>query len=105
MSPAPVIVCTSSTSGIAAGQRKSQIDEYLEFYGGPGVQHVTLATDDIVASVRATTAAGVEFLIAPDSYCDELGSWVGQTQCVGGRAAGTRYPGRRGRGWLPSRPL
>ena len=34
----------------AAGQRKSQIDEYLEFYGGPGVQHIALATDDIVAA-------------------------------------------------------
>jgi 4-hydroxyphenylpyruvate dioxygenase len=64
----------------APGQRKSQIDEYLEFYGGPGVQHIALATDDIVASVRAMTAAGVEFLPTPGSYYDELGSWVGQTR-------------------------
>jgi 4-hydroxyphenylpyruvate dioxygenase len=64
----------------AAGQRKSQIDEYLEFYGGPGVQHIALVTDDIVASVRAMTAAGVEFLATPGSYYDELGSWVGQTR-------------------------
>jgi len=64
----------------AAGKRKSQIDEYLEFYGGPGVQHIALATDDIVASVRAMTAAGVEFLTTPGSYYDELGSWVGQTR-------------------------
>jgi 4-hydroxyphenylpyruvate dioxygenase len=64
----------------AAGQRKSQIDEYLEFYGGPGVQHIALATDDIVASVRAMTAAGVEFLATPGSYYDELGSWVGDTR-------------------------
>ena len=64
----------------AAGQRKSQIDEYLEFFGGPGVQHVALVTDDIVASVRAMTAAGVEFLATPGSYYDELGSWVGQTR-------------------------
>jgi 4-hydroxyphenylpyruvate dioxygenase len=42
----------------AAGKRKSQIDEYLEFYGGPGVQHIALATDDIVASVRAMKAGG-----------------------------------------------
>jgi 4-hydroxyphenylpyruvate dioxygenase len=63
----------------AAGKRKSQIDEYLEFYGGPGVQHIALATDDIVASVRAMTAAGVEFLTTPGSYYDELGSWAGQT--------------------------
>ena len=64
----------------AVGKRKSQIDEYLEFYGGPGVQHIALATDDIVASVRAMKAAGVEFLTTPGSYYDELGSWVGQTR-------------------------
>jgi 4-hydroxyphenylpyruvate dioxygenase len=64
----------------AAGLRKSQIDEYLEFYGGPGVQHIALATDDIVASVRAMTAAGVDFLSTPGSYYDELGSWAGDTR-------------------------
>jgi 4-hydroxyphenylpyruvate dioxygenase len=64
----------------AAGKRKSQIDEYLEFYGGPGVQHIALATGDIVASVRAMKAAGVEFLATPGSYYDELGTWVGQTR-------------------------
>ena len=64
----------------AVGKRKSQIDEYLEFYGGPGVQHLALATDDIVASVRAMTAAGVEFLATPGSYYEELGSWVGETR-------------------------
>ena len=71
----------------AAGKRKSQIDEYLEFYGGylefyggPGVQHIALATDDIVASVRAMTAAGVEFLPTPGSYYDTLGDWACQTR-------------------------
>jgi 4-hydroxyphenylpyruvate dioxygenase len=64
----------------ARGKRRSQIDEYLEFYGGPGVQHIALATDDIVASVRAMQAAGVEFLTTPGSYYDKLGSWVGQTR-------------------------
>jgi 4-hydroxyphenylpyruvate dioxygenase len=64
----------------AHGKRKSQIDEYLEFYGGPGVQHIALATDDIAASVRAMKAAGVEFLTTPDSYYHELSSWVGQTR-------------------------
>jgi 4-hydroxyphenylpyruvate dioxygenase len=64
----------------AAGKKKSQIDEYLEFYGGPGVQHLALATDDIVASVLAMQAAGVEFLSTPDSYYDALGSWVGETR-------------------------
>ncbi|HVV75772.1 MAG TPA: 4-hydroxyphenylpyruvate dioxygenase [Mycobacteriales bacterium] len=64
----------------AAGKRKSQIDEYLEFYGGPGVQHIALTTDDIVAAVSAMSAAGVEFLTTPDAYYDELGSWVGDTR-------------------------
>jgi 4-hydroxyphenylpyruvate dioxygenase len=64
----------------AAGRKRSQIDEYLEFYGGPGVQHVALRTDDIVATVRAMKAAGVEFLTTPGSYYDRLGDWVGQTR-------------------------
>jgi 4-hydroxyphenylpyruvate dioxygenase len=52
----------------AAGQRRSQIDEYLEFYGGPGVQHLALATPDILATVDALRARGVEFLATPDEY-------------------------------------
>jgi len=64
----------------AVGQKKSQIDEYLEFYGGPGVQHIALATDDIVATVRRMRAAGVDFLDTPDSYYETLGEWVGDTR-------------------------
>jgi 4-hydroxyphenylpyruvate dioxygenase len=64
----------------AMGKKKSQIDEYLEFYGGPGVQHIALTTDDIVASVRHMQAAGVAFLPTPDSYYDALGCWVGDTR-------------------------
>jgi 4-hydroxyphenylpyruvate dioxygenase len=64
----------------AAGRKKSQIDEYLEFYGGPGVQHIALATGDIVASVRAMREMGVEFLDTPDSYYQALGGWVGDTR-------------------------
>ena len=64
----------------AAGKKKSQIDEYLEFYDGPGVQHIALACDDIVATVRAMKAAGVEFLDTPDSYYDTLGEWAGATR-------------------------
>ncbi|MDG4768390.1 4-hydroxyphenylpyruvate dioxygenase [Solwaraspora sp. WMMD406] len=55
----------------AVARRRSQIDEYLEFYGGPGVQHIALATNDIIASVDAMRAAGVEFLDTPDSYYDD----------------------------------
>jgi 4-hydroxyphenylpyruvate dioxygenase len=64
----------------AAGQKKSQIDEYLEFYGGPGVQHIALATDDIVGAVRGMRAAGLDFLDTPDSYYETLGEWVGDTR-------------------------
>jgi len=55
----------------AVSRRKSQIDEYLEFYGGPGAQHVAIATNDILASVDAMRAAGVEFLDTPDSYYED----------------------------------
>ena len=64
----------------AVGKRKSQIDEYLEFYGSPGVQHIALACDDIVATVRGMRSAGVDFLDTPDSYYDTLGEWVGDTR-------------------------
>jgi 4-hydroxyphenylpyruvate dioxygenase len=64
----------------APGKKKSQIDEYLEFYGGPGVQHIALACDDIVAAVRGMRAAGLDFLDTPDSYYDTLGEWVGDTR-------------------------
>jgi 4-hydroxyphenylpyruvate dioxygenase len=64
----------------ALGKKKSQIDEYLEFFGGPGVQHIALTTDDIVRTVETMSEAGVEFLSTPDSYYDELGTWVGETR-------------------------
>ncbi|MFH9421154.1 4-hydroxyphenylpyruvate dioxygenase [Streptomyces sp. NPDC017529] len=64
----------------AIAKKKSQIDEYLEFYGGPGCQHIALATNDIVASVRAMREAGVDFLDTPDSYYDTLGEWAGETR-------------------------
>ncbi|MFD8806793.1 4-hydroxyphenylpyruvate dioxygenase [Streptomyces sp. NPDC059597] len=64
----------------AVGKKKSQIDEYLEFYGGAGVQHIALNTNDIVRTVRTMRAAGVQFLDTPDSYYDTLGEWVGDTR-------------------------
>lgn len=64
----------------AVAKKKSQIDEYLEFYGGAGVQHIALNTNDIVETVRTMSAAGVEFLGTPDSYYDTLGEWVGDTR-------------------------
>jgi len=56
----------------AVGKKKSQIEEYLEFYGGPGVQHIALATGNIVESVSKMRAQGVEFLRVPSSYYDDL---------------------------------
>ncbi|MBA3364200.1 MAG: 4-hydroxyphenylpyruvate dioxygenase [Actinobacteria bacterium] len=62
----------------AEGKRKSQIEEYLEYYGGPGVQHVALATDDIVATVEALKQRGVLFLNTPESYYDDVADRVGE---------------------------
>ena len=61
----------------AQGKRKSQIDEYLEFYGGPGVQHIAVATEDILRTVGALRERGVEFLTIPTAYYDELQGRVG----------------------------
>jgi len=61
----------------AQGKKKSQIDEYLEFYGGPGVQHMALATDDILTTVTTLRDRGVEFLTVPNSYYDDLQKRVG----------------------------
>jgi 4-hydroxyphenylpyruvate dioxygenase len=55
----------------AVSKRRSQIDEYLEFYSGPGAQHVAVATNDILRTVDLMRAAGVEFLDTPDSYYDD----------------------------------
>jgi len=52
----------------ADGARKSQIQEYLDCYGSPGIQHIALLTDDIVASVEALRQRGVRFLTVPDTY-------------------------------------
>jgi 4-hydroxyphenylpyruvate dioxygenase len=64
----------------AEGQRKSQIEEYLEFYGGPGVQHIALSTTDIVRTVRALRERGVHFLNTPHSYYEELPERIGEIE-------------------------
>lgn len=66
----------------AAGRKKSQIDEYLEFYRGAGCQHIALATGDILRTITAMRAAGVEFLATPDSYYDdpELRARIGEVR-------------------------
>jgi 4-hydroxyphenylpyruvate dioxygenase len=62
----------------AEGKRKSQIDEYLEFYGGAGAQHIAVATRNIVKTVEAMMERGVEFLRTPESYYDEVPDRVGK---------------------------
>jgi len=62
----------------AEGKRKSQIEEYLDFYGGPGVQHIALATKDILETVTLMQAQGVEFLTVPHSYYTDLQQRIGK---------------------------
>ena len=62
----------------AEGRRKSQIEEYLEFYHGSGVQHIAMATDDILKTVALLKQQGVEFLTVPHSYYEELYKRVGK---------------------------
>lgn len=62
----------------AEGKKKSQIDEYLEFYHGPGVQHIAMNTTDICATVAELKRRGVEFLRVPTTYYDELQDRIGK---------------------------
>ena len=66
----------------AISKKRSQIDEYLQFYDGPGVQHIALNTNDILATVDAMRAQGVQFLSPPDSYYDdpELRERIGEVR-------------------------
>ena len=62
----------------ADGKKKSQIEEYLDFYHGPGVQHVAIATDDIIETVSELRRRGLEFLYVPDDYYEDLYDRVGE---------------------------
>ena len=62
----------------AEGRKKSQIEEYIDFYQGPGVQHIAMATDDIVETVSRLRTQGIEFLKVPASYYEALTARVGQ---------------------------
>jgi 4-hydroxyphenylpyruvate dioxygenase len=64
----------------APGKKKSQIEEYLDFYRSPGVQHIAMATDDIVATVSALRARGVRFIRVPQTYYEDLWSRVGEIE-------------------------
>jgi len=62
----------------APGRRKSQIDEYLEWYRGPGVQHIALQTKDVLYTVDRLRQNGIDFLRVPDAYYDELPKRIGE---------------------------
>lgn len=62
----------------AEGKKKSQIDEYLEFYGGAGVQHIALSTSDIIRTVTELRDRGIEFLTVPSTYYEALPERVGE---------------------------
>ena len=62
----------------AEGKKRSQIEEYIDFYEGQGVQHLAMATDNIIETVSTLKARGVEFLTIPTSYYDELQGRVGK---------------------------
>lgn len=64
----------------AEGLKKSQIEEYLDFYNGAGVQHIAVATDDIVHTVTEMKNRGVEFLYVPSNYYDTVGARVGEIE-------------------------
>ncbi|MFN5848304.1 MAG: 4-hydroxyphenylpyruvate dioxygenase, partial [Chitinophagales bacterium] len=61
----------------AKGLKKSQVEEYLDFYGGPGCQHIAVATDDIVFTISEMRKSGVEFLHVPGTYYDTVAARVG----------------------------
>ncbi len=67
----------------AEGAKRSQIEEYLDFYGGPGVQHIAIATDDIIKTVSALKARGVEFLSAPpNTYYQDVPNRLGEHMSI-----------------------
>lgn len=56
----------------AAGKKKSQIEEFVDFYGGPGVQHIAMRTNDIISAVKRMKQRGAEFITVPESYYESL---------------------------------
>ena len=60
------------------GKRKSQIQEYVDFYGGAGVQHIAMKTEDIIGTVENMKKRGVEFLSIPDTYYENLRKGLGE---------------------------
>ena len=89
----------------AEGRKKSQVEEYLDFYGGPGVQHIAVATNDIIETVTALRNRGVEFLQVPDSYYVDLKARIGKIdEEIGELAKLGILVDRDEEGYLLSRP-
>ena len=78
----------------AEGRKKSQIQEYIEHYDGPGVQHIALRTDDIVATVQALRDRGVRFMTVPDDVLRRGQGAAGRLRPAVGRAAAAQHPRR-----------
>ena len=74
----PDAVALEDPAGAPEGKKKSQVEEYLDFYNGEGVQHVAIATDNIVATVTDLKSRGVEFLKIPSSYYVDVLDRVGK---------------------------
>ena len=89
----------------AAGRRKSQVAEYLDYFGGPGVQHIAFATRDIVETVSRMRARGLAFLSVPAAYYDDLAARVPAVESVRRRARPPRHPRRPRRGRVPAAGL
>ena len=89
----------------APGQRKSQIDEYLEAYRGAGVQHIALQVTDVLATVDKLQRNGVEFLRVPDSYYDTAARSRRRVRGTAGGDQASRNSGGQGRGRLPAADL
>ena len=85
----------------AAGKKKSQIQEFLDYYLDNGTQHIALRTEDIVGTVRALREHGVEFLGMPHAYYETLADRVGDVGVADRDARGARHRGRPRRGGLP----
>ena len=88
----------------AEGKKKSQIDEYLEYYKSPGAQHIAMATEDIVYTVESMRAAGIKFLRIPETYYEDAKQRVPQIapKIEALQRTGSR---RQGRGRLPATDL
>jgi len=64
----------------AEGKKKSQIEEYIDFYNGPGVQHIAIEVEDIIQTVGELRNRGIEFLYVPDTYYDDVLDRVGEIE-------------------------